>query len=81
MQIGLYAIVTAIVSTIPFVQREVGFIYLAPSVLLNGMLLLYSFQLWKQPDRPRAVKLFHYSMVYLALLFLMFAVDRSWWGG
>ncbi|MBX7135957.1 MAG: heme o synthase [Fimbriimonadaceae bacterium] len=76
IQIALYAVVTALVSAIPFVQREVGWVYLAPAAVLNAVLLLQSFQLLKKPERPQAVRLFHYSMVYLALLFLMIAIDR-----
>lgn len=77
IQIVCYAIVTALVSAIPFVQNAVGWVYLAPAIVLNGVLVLQSLQLLKRPDRPRAVRLFHYSMVYLALLFLMIAIDRS----
>jgi protoheme IX farnesyltransferase len=77
IQIALYAVVTALVSAIPFVQREVGWLYLGPAALLNAVLVLQSVQLLKKPERPRAVRLFHYSMVYLALLFLMIAIDRS----
>jgi protoheme IX farnesyltransferase len=36
-----------------------------------------SLQLHRQPDRPHASSLFHYSMLYLALLFLAMALDRS----
>lgn len=77
VQIALYAVVTALVSAIPFVQREVGWVYLAPAAVLNLVLVVQSLQLLKNPERPRAVRLFHYSMVYLALLFLMIAIDRS----
>lgn len=77
IQIAFYAVVTALVSAIPFVQREVGWVYLGPAAVLNAVLLLQSFQLLKKPERPQAVRLFHYSMVYLALLFLMIAIDRS----
>lgn len=77
IQIALYAVVTALVSAIPFVQREVGWLYLAPAAVLNAVLVFQSLQLMKNPERPRAVRLFHYSMVYLALLFLMIAIDRS----
>ena len=32
-------------------------------------------QLWRQTTQPHAVKLFHYSMIYLALLFVAMALD------
>jgi protoheme IX farnesyltransferase len=34
-------------------------------------------KLYRQTDRPQASRLFHYSMLYLAVLFLMVAVDRA----
>jgi protoheme IX farnesyltransferase len=79
IQIGMYAILTAIVSVMPLLQHEnqVGYLYLFAAVLLNAALLLRSAQLLRSPDRPRASSLFHYSMIYLALLFLMMAVDRG----
>ncbi|HZO87738.1 MAG TPA: heme o synthase [Chthonomonadaceae bacterium] len=79
MQIGLYAILTAVISVLPLAQGEVHWLYFGAAVLLNAVLLLRSLQLYQQPDRPHAVALFHYSMVYLALLFLMMAVDRRLW--
>ncbi|MCC6731438.1 MAG: protoheme IX farnesyltransferase [Chthonomonadales bacterium] len=78
-QIALYAVLTTIISVLPFAQGEVGWIYLCASVLLNGALLARSASLYRTPDRPRAASLFKYSMVYLALLFLMMAVDRASW--
>jgi heme O synthase-like polyprenyltransferase len=33
--------------------------------------------LLREPVRPRASWLFHYSMLYLALLFLAMAIDRA----
>jgi protoheme IX farnesyltransferase len=41
------------------------------------VLVLRCVQLYRVPDLPRAGSLFKYSMVYLALLFLAMAVDRS----
>jgi protoheme IX farnesyltransferase len=52
--------------------------YLVTAALLNAVLFLRSFQLYREPDRPHAKVLFKYSMVYLALLFLAMAVDRAW---
>lgn len=77
VQIGLYALLTALVSILPFFQRDLGFIYLVPAVILNGILLLMSLKLYIQPSYGRAFSLFKYSMVYLALLFLLIAIDRA----
>ncbi|HEV2472696.1 MAG TPA: heme o synthase [Chthonomonadales bacterium] len=76
-QIALYAVLTAALSALPFLQRQVGWAYLLCAAGLNGALLLRTFQLYRKPERPQAVSLFKYSMVYLALLFLVMALDRS----
>ena len=76
VQIGVYAVVTAIVTFIPLLMPSVGWIYGLTAVALNLLLLQYCVRLYKTTDRPRASGLFHYSMVYLAILFAMFAVDR-----
>ena len=84
-QIACYAVLTVAISALPVVlrgangQAAVGGFYLAAAALLNAVLLLRSFQLYRRPDRPEARSLFKYSMVYLALLFLAMAVDRGPW--
>jgi protoheme IX farnesyltransferase len=77
IQIGCYTALTAIISLMPFLQRQVGAIYLIAAVVLNLLLALRSLKLYQVVDRPRASSLFHYSMLYLALLFLFMAIDRS----
>jgi protoheme IX farnesyltransferase len=77
LQIGLYAILTALISLMPLLMGELRLVYLLSSLALNGLLLLRSLQLYLEPVRPRAVSLYKYSMLYLALLFVAMAVDRS----
>ena len=77
IQIGLYTIVTVIISLLPFFQRQTSALYLLGALALNAVLALRSLRLFQNPDRPRASALFHYSMLYLALLFLFMAVDRT----
>jgi len=77
IQIGIYALITFAVSLIPFLLPQVGWIYAGTAVVLNVILLYLCVQLYRQTSRPHASKLFHYSMVYLAILFLMLAVDRA----
>jgi len=78
IQIGLYTIATAIVSIMPLLQRDLGIAYFGGAVLLNLVLFVRSLQLYRQPDRPRAVSLYKYSMLYLALLFIVMVVDRAY---
>ena len=76
LQIGAYALVTVAVSLVP-VFLGVGWGYGLIALVLNGFLLRGCLKLYQQIDRPRASSLFHYSMVYLALLFLAMSVDKS----
>ena len=68
-----YAVITAIVSVIPFFTGSAGDIYLAGAVVLGvglvGMTVLdLSGQRWTR-------RLFAYSLVYVALLFGLFAIS------
>jgi protoheme IX farnesyltransferase len=76
-QILLYTAVTVVVTLVPLAMPGVGMIYGAVAVLLNVLLVVYGVQLYRATDRVHASRLFHYSMLYLALLFLGFAIDRS----
>jgi protoheme IX farnesyltransferase len=77
MQIALYALLTAMISLMPLFMGELGLLYLVLSLVLNGLLILKSLALYRQPERRMAVSLYKYSMLYLALLFLGMAVDRA----
>lgn len=77
IQIALYAILTALISALPLLQPHVGATYLVAMALLNLLLLVRTAQLYLDPQRPKALKLYKYSMAYLALLFLVLAFDRA----
>jgi protoheme IX farnesyltransferase len=75
-QIIFYALITVAFSLAP-VMMGVGWVYGLVAVVLNVVLLRGCARLYQQIDRPRASSLFHYSMIYLALLFLAMAVDKA----
>lgn len=77
VQIGVYTLLTAVVTVMPLLQGQVGWVYLIGASLLNIGLIAQSVQLMRFTDRPHARALFKYSMVYLALLFVAVAVDRA----
>jgi heme o synthase len=52
-----------------------GPVYVAAAVLLGALFLLLAWQLRREPSRRRAGALFHYSLLYLALLFVAAAVN------
>lgn len=81
IQIVVYAVLTALISIVPLVQGEARAVYLIGAVLLNALLIVQSVNLLKAPGRPRALSLYKYSMLYLALLFTVIAVDRAGWMG
>ena len=77
IQIGIYTVATIITTMIPMWLPQVGWIYGVSALILNVLLIRAVWRLWQNwEERPRASWLFHYSMLYLAILFLMFAVDR-----
>jgi len=49
--------------------------YAVAALALGGTFLLLTLRLRASPSRPRASLLFHYSLLYLALLFVVMAVD------
>lgn len=77
IQITVYAVLTALLCIIPVLFGALGVLYMIGGLLLNVLLVLLSVQLMNQTDRPHAVRLFKYSMVYLALVFVLIAMDRS----
>ena len=56
-----------------------GPVYLVAVLLLNAVLVVQSARLFKVPERAQASSLFHYSMLYLALLFVALAAERAGW--
>lgn len=77
VQITAYAVLTALLCAIPVMLGQAGAVYVISAVVLNALLVIRSWQLMTQPDRPKAVRLFKYSMVYLALIFVVMAVDQA----
>lgn len=77
IQIGLYAVLTAILSILPVLQPHVGWMYTGVAIFMNLVLFARCLGLYRNTDKPRAVSLYKFTMVYLAVLFLMLAVDRA----
>jgi heme o synthase len=69
----VYAVLTALVSVIPFFTRSAGDVYLAGAVVLGvGLVGLTVLDL---SGRRWTRRLFAYSIVYVALLFALFAIS------
>ena len=75
-QILLYTAVLAVLTILfGFVSQPLGWIYTVGSGSLNCILIWYAYRLMKGPDRPAATKLYKYSLLYLALFFLLIMID------
>jgi len=74
-QILLYAAVLVGVTLVPFLWGPLGFGYLAAAVGLGGAFVWLAVRLWRERTPRRASVLFHYSLLYLALLFAAMALD------
>ena len=74
-QIVLYSLVLVAVTLAPFAARTFGVVYLAAAAALGAWFLLLAWRLRREPTPARAAALFHYSLLYLALLFAAAAAD------
>ena len=75
-QILLYTAVLSVLTILfGFVSQPLGWIYTVGSGSLNCILIWYAYRLVKDPDRPAATILYKYSLLYLALFFLLIMID------
>jgi heme o synthase len=74
-QIVVYTLVLIAVTLLPFAWGTLGVAYAVAALALGGTFLVLTLRLRRAPSRPRASLLFHYSLLYLALLFVAMAVD------
>jgi heme o synthase len=74
-QIVWYSIVLVGVTLLPFAWHTAGGAYLAAALLLGALFLRLAWRLRRETTTARAGALFHYSLLYLALLFVALAID------
>jgi heme o synthase len=74
-QIVLYTSVLVVVTLIPAAVGVFGLAYGVAAALLGAVFAWYALELRRTLDRAAAVRLFHYSLLYLALLFVAMALD------
>jgi len=74
-QIVVYSVVLLAVTVIPFAAGSFGAFYLGSAVVLGGVFCWLAWRLLRDTSRARAGRLFHYSLLYLALLFVAVAID------
>lgn len=75
-QILLYSVLLLLVSIAPVFLRLLGPLYLLLALLLNGLFLAYAFAIWRNSTYSHTWRLYKFSLLYLALLFLSMGLDH-----
>jgi protoheme IX farnesyltransferase len=74
-QIVLYTAVLVVVTLVPAALGVFGLAYGVVAAVLGAVFAWYALELRRTLERAAAVRLFHYSLLYLALLFVAMALD------
>ena len=74
-QILLYTAVMVVATVVPVAFGIFGLVYGAAAVVLGAIFAWMAWMLWRELTKQRAAVLFHYSLLYLALLFVAMAAD------
>jgi protoheme IX farnesyltransferase len=71
-----YVIALTVVTSLPFLMRMSGFVYLGAAALLDAGFVRHALQLRRSPSDVVAMRVFRYSIVYLMWLFLALVLDH-----
>jgi heme o synthase len=74
-QILLYTVLLYAVSQLPFCAGAFGLTYLVASVSLGALFISGAWRLVRRPERRTALRLYLFSLAYLALLFAAMVAD------
>jgi heme o synthase len=76
VQILLYSLLLAATSVLPVLTGLFGSVYAVAAVALGAGFVGLAAELWRNPSRRAALRLYLASLAYLALLFCAMALDR-----
>jgi heme o synthase len=76
-QILLYTVLLYAVSQLPFCAGAFGFVYLVCSVALGAAFIYGAWRLLRRADRRSALRLYLFSLAYLAALFAAMVADAK----
>ena len=76
-QILRYTVLLVVVTLAPVGFGVFGLVYGVAALVLGAVFTWYALELRRTLERVAAVRLFHYSLLYLALLFVAMAIDVS----
>lgn len=74
-QIVLYSFLLYAVTQLPFCAGGLGLVYLGASLSLGIAFCALAVNLYRRADRPAALRLYLFSLLYLALLFVALVAD------
>jgi protoheme IX farnesyltransferase len=74
-QILLWTLVMIAVTLLPVASGAAGLVYLAGALILGAVFLVLAWKLFRDPEIGWARATFHYSLLYLALIFAALVVD------
>jgi protoheme IX farnesyltransferase len=72
-----YSVVLVAVTVVPGVIGTFGVAYLVAALALGVVFIALAWHLWRDRSPARAAVLFHFSLLYLALLFVAVALDAA----
>ncbi|MCL4833538.1 MAG: heme o synthase [Caldilineaceae bacterium] len=74
-QIVLYSLLLLLICTMPVFLGLLGPVYLLLSLALNGVFLWQAVDILRRPSNANIWRLYKFSLLYLALLFLAMGID------
>jgi len=74
-QIVLYTLLMVALTLAFFAVAHMGLVFLAGAILLGGLFLFQAMAMWRDGTDVRAVRLYKYSITYLAALFGLIVLD------
>ncbi|MEA2372692.1 MAG: heme o synthase [Solirubrobacteraceae bacterium] len=74
-QIFLYSVLLVAVTQLPFWAGGFGLIYLGISLVLGAIFIVLAIRLYRRADRAAALRLYLFSLAYLAVLFGAMVLD------
>src|SRR5215217_4847090 len=76
-QIVWYSLAMVALTLLVWTLGFLGAIYVVAAAVLGGLFIYYAVRFWREATAPAARRLFLFSMLYLALLFVAMVVDRQ----
>ena len=74
-QIALYTVLMVALTLVFFAVAQMGLVFLAGALVLGGLFLFHAFAMAREGTDARAVRLYRYSITYLAALFGLIILD------